>query len=256
MDKIISVAADNRLESANIKGITIDGMKDNQNIKFNLYFVPADVDVNHATQLLASQYMSAIQEPSTDTSPINITNALSSLNTIAPISAAAPTTNTARTSNSTKFKIANELQPAVQTIKSSDYGNQILNQILNHPNLHSLTIQTHPQSSDERKRMGITPSATTELTFYDNGQLSAVVTMDADMLAQVMTNSGQGITVDADNILFHELSHVLLELNNQVDRSNRDQWQQDAELIASDYESLYGGYARDYFRDGSYAFWG
>lgn len=262
MDKIVSVAADNRLEAANIKGISIEGVKNNQNVQLNLYFVPADVDVQNAAELLASQYTSTIQAPRPETQALPTFN-LPSITSTLSSPASTPPSNTATFNapsptnplNFNKLRVANELQPALQTIANNSYGNGVLNQILNHPALYSLTIQTHPQSSAERERLGATPSAETELTFYDNGQISAVITMDADMLAQVMTTAGQGLTVDADNILFHELSHVLLELNQDVNRNNRDTWQRDAEVIASNYESNYGGYQRDYFREGSYAFW-
>ena len=211
-----------------------------------MYFVPPSIDVQNATKLLVSQYTSAIQAPIsqvTTPSSVNTDNPHTDSASI-PLSFSQP-----------KLHIARELQPALEQIQTNTYGSSMLNQILKHPNLYALTIQPHAQSSAERERLGVTPSATTELTFYDSGQLSATITMDDKMLAQVMTPSGQGITVDTDNILFHELSHVLLELNDEVDRSNRETWQHNAEVVASEYESNYGGYERDYFREGNYAFW-
>ncbi|WP_020559512.1 hypothetical protein [Thiofilum flexile] len=270
MDKITSVTTDNRLEAAGIKGINVGGMQDNRAIQLGLYFIPVNIDLQKAAQQLAAQYISSLQAPniSSPHASSHVTTP-TSLNTLSPSTSVTTSTATpSRTAvsstpmsnpdtlNSEKLHIAEEFRPVLQQIQTHSYGNSVLKQILSDPNLDSLTIQPHTQSAAERKRLGIAPSAKTDLTFYSNGKIAATVSMDADMLAQVMTPTGQGIQVDADNILFHELAHVLLELNHEVDHSDEQAWLKGVEEVASNYEGNYGGYQRDYFRDGGYAFWG
>lgn len=223
-------------------------------------FIVPPFNPQASAELLAAQYSSAIQQPNyaAPTRPVLLPVRTNGLQpsvfpvfgyTALPSRGASPV-------GASKLRVANELAHALQKIQTNPYGSTILNQILSNPRLNSLTIQTHPQPSALRQQSGITPTASTSVSFNSLGGVDATITMDASMLVKIMTKDGGSLVVDADNVLFHELAHVQLELNNEAIRTTKDTWSRSAELIATEYESNYGGYERDYYRSGTYTFWG
>lgn len=223
-------------------------------------FIAPPSNTPAAAELLAAQYSSAIQQPNyaAPTRPVLIpvrTNGTQP--SIFPVFGyTALPSRGASPVGSSKLRVANELAPALQKIQTHPYGGTILNQILSHPRLNSLTIQTHPQPAALRQQAGVTPTASTAVSFNSLGEVDATITMDANMLVKIMTKDGGSLIVDADNVLFHELAHVQLELNNEVIRNTQNTWSRSAELVATEYENNYGGYERDYYRAGTYTFWG
>lgn len=186
--------------------------------------------------------------------PVDTTISVPALPDANPVTISAPPSTSTVLASSPKLQSEAVFAPILNTIQQSSYGANIYNEILNHPDLKYITIRTPAQSAAERERLGLDPMAQTTLSLDENGQLSADIVMDPDVIATVMTPDGQALQVGADEILFHELAHIYLELNDQIDHSQSN-WDVMSETLASQYEGTYGGYQRDYYNAGGHVSW-
>lgn len=249
MDRITSISTNPVLKAQNIDNVTIEAVKGNQVVTMELRFYPND-NTQQAINRLVQHNSQTIQN-----NPINANTGLSSLaslNITPTVNQSTPVNNTGL--SHPKLQVDPSLQTIMAKIMQNSYGNSILQNILNHPNLTQVVIKKPEGAGQAREDMGLSPTAKTILTLNSNGKLSAVIEMDPDLLATIITDQGQPINVGSDNVLFHELAHVQLELNKEVDHTQAG-WDVSAENIAADYEGRYGGYDRNYFGSGTHVYW-
>ncbi len=136
-----------------------------------------------------------------------------------------------------EIHIDKDFNPLIDRIKNSDYGNEVWSSIINHPDLAALEIVKPDKPAFIRELLGEPPFVRTyHLKDTADGHKRGKIVMDPDMSTNISLYNGSTLDIGPDAVLFHELSHIYLDL----------QGKNNTEAAASLMEGEYGGYNRDY----------